>query len=88
MNDLEKLSNIGKELAARLGSVGIETADDLRRLGSLNAIQKVTMSNPAAVCLNMLYALEGAIQGIRWHRLSKEKKQELKDFYDGMRREL
>ena len=30
----------------------------------------------------MLYALEGAIQGIRWHDLSKEKKDNLRDFYN------
>ncbi len=28
----------------------------------------------------MLCALEGAIQGIRWHGLSKERKEELKQF--------
>ena len=28
----------------------------------------------------MLYALEGAIQGIRWHCLDKVRKQELKEF--------
>ncbi|WP_404813547.1 TfoX/Sxy family DNA transformation protein [Clostridium bowmanii] len=31
--------------------------------------------------MNRLYALEGAIQGIRWYNLSKEIKNELKKFY-------
>ncbi|MBX4260419.1 TfoX/Sxy family protein (plasmid) [Clostridium estertheticum] len=29
----------------------------------------------------MLYAIEGAIEGIRWHYLSDDIKQELKVFY-------
>ncbi len=29
----------------------------------------------------MLYALEGAIEGIRWYSLSNDIKQELKEFY-------
>ncbi|WP_372481128.1 TfoX/Sxy family DNA transformation protein [Clostridium tagluense] len=29
-----------------------------------------------------LYALEGAVQGIRWHNLSGEIKDELKEFYN------
>jgi len=29
----------------------------------------------------MLYALEGAIQGIRWRGLEQGRKQELKEFY-------
>ena len=30
---------------------------------------------------NMLYVHEGAIQGIRWHRLDNRRKQKLKEFY-------
>jgi DNA transformation protein len=33
------------------------------------------------VCISMLYALEGAIQGIRWHDLDREIREELKKFY-------
>ncbi|MBT3209955.1 MAG: hypothetical protein HN704_13745 [Bacteroidetes bacterium] len=34
----------------------------------------------------MLYALEGAIQGIRWHGLDKNRKEELKEIYRMMNR--
>ena len=33
-------------------------------------------------CLNRLMALEGAIQNIRWHNLSEEDKDNLRDFYN------
>ena len=36
----------------------------------------------------MLYALEGAIQGIRWHKLSREDKDSLKAELDKMNRKL
>ena len=35
----------------------------------------------SGVCINMLFALEGAIQGIRWHDLDKTRKRELNDFF-------
>ncbi|WP_309245476.1 TfoX/Sxy family DNA transformation protein [Clostridium estertheticum] len=35
-----------------------------------------------SACINKLYALEGSIQGIRWHNLSKEVKNELNEFYN------
>jgi hypothetical protein len=34
----------------------------------------------------MLFALEGAIQGIRWHILDDRKKNELKEFYDCLKK--
>ena len=34
---------------------------------------------------NMLYALEGAIRGVRWHDLPKEVKDELKAFHRTLR---
>ena len=32
-------------------------------------------------CITLLYALEGAIQGIRWHDIKKKRREELKEFY-------
>lgn len=80
MATLTQQPNIGKTLAQKLEFVGIKNFDALKEIGSQNAfIKLVTIDNSA--CINMLYALEGAIQGIRWHQLSAEKKAELKEFY-------
>ena len=80
-NDLTNLPNIGKVLADKLKVVGIDTVDKLQSIGSENAFIKLkTIDNEA--CLNSLCALEGAIQGIRWHNLDKFKKDELKIFFE------
>ncbi len=81
MEKLTDLENIGSTLAKKLNAIGVETELDLRLLGSEKAILKIAAIEDSGACINMLYALEGAIQGIRWHNLSAGKKQELLDFY-------
>ena len=81
MKELEKLPNIGKTVAEILRKIGVNTEQELVEMGSENAIIKISTLENSGACINMLYALEGAIQGIRWHGLSREKKQELKEFY-------
>ncbi len=81
MNELTNLPNIGNTLAEKLNLIGIETENDLINLGSEKAIIKIETLENGGACINMLYALEGAIQGIRWHSLEKQRKLELKEFY-------
>ena len=79
-DELIKIPNIGKTLAEKLKLVGIENANQLINVGAENAFIKLkTVDNDA--CINMLYAIEGAIQGIRWHDLDESKKEELKVFF-------
>ena len=75
---LSELPNIGKELEKKLGSVGIHTPNELKNLGSVEALRRISKTNNSG-CLSMLYALEGAIQGIRWHHLSADDKRRLKE---------
>ena len=82
MDALTNLPNIGKTLARKLILVGISNLEQLKEMGSENAIIKLASLENSGVCINMLYALEGSIQGIRWHALSKERKQELKEFFN------
>lgn len=81
MKELTKLPNIGKFLAEKLELIGVKNEQDLKAMGSENAIIKIATLEDGGDCINMLYALEGAIQGIRWHNLSKARKQELLEFY-------
>ena len=81
MKSLTDLPNIGKTLADKLKSVGIENEHDLKTIGSENAIIKIATLENSGACINMLYALEGAIQGIRWHGLDEARKKELSAFY-------
>ena len=81
MKKLIDLPNIGKTLAEKLNLVGIKNKQELEEVGSENAIIKIATIENSGACINMLYALEGAIQGIRWHELDNDRKQELKEFY-------
>jgi len=78
---LTDLPNIGKTLANKLNLIGIKNEQELKEMGSENAIIKIATLAESGACINMLYALEGAIQGIRWHNLDSARKQELKEFY-------
>lgn len=81
MKSLTELPNIGKTLAKKLELIGVKSEQDLKELGSENAIIKISTIENSGACINMLYALEGAIQGIRWHGLDNIRKRELKEFY-------
>jgi DNA transformation protein and related proteins len=81
MGELCKLTNIGDKLEAQLNEVGIETFDQLKKVGSKQAWLNIKAIDNSA-CINRLCALEGAIQGVRWHSLSNEVKDELKVFFN------
>lgn len=81
MNKLTELPNIGETLSDKLIAIGIKSEEELKLTGSKNAIIKIATIENSGTCINMLYALEGAIQGIRWHGLDNGRKQELKEFY-------
>lgn len=81
MNKLSMLPNIGKTVEQQLNEVGIKTVKQLLEIGSKEAWMKIKSIDNSA-CINRLYGLEGAIQGIRWHSLSDEVKSELKEFYN------
>lgn len=81
MGELSTLPNIGKTVEQQLNEVGIETIKQLIEIGSREAWLRIKNIDDSA-CINRLYALEGAVQGIRWHNLPQEVKVELKDFYN------
>jgi DNA transformation protein len=85
VNKLSELQNIGKTLAEKLIFAGIETPQQLFTFGSENAFIKLATIDENA-CINQLYALEGAIQGIRWHDLSHERKLELLEFFKSLKK--
>lgn len=80
MGELRQLPNIGTTLEIRLKRVGIATAEDLIAIGSKGAWTKIKAIDSTA-CLNTLYALEGAINGVKWPDLSEGVMNNLKDFY-------
>jgi len=80
MSRLSELPNIGKIMEQRLISVGINSVEELKSLGSKEAFTKLRKFE-GDTCLSALCGLEGAIQDTRWHHLNKETKEDLKAFY-------
>ena len=81
MGELKTLPNIADKLEGQLHEVGIDSIDALNRTGSREAWLRIASIDPSA-CYMRLCALEGAIQGVRWHNLEENQKKELKAFYD------
>ena len=77
MSDLDRLPNIGTSLAGELSDAGIETPEQLHRLGSVRAALRLVGAG-RTVCANKLYALEGAIRGVRWHAIPRDERSELR----------
>lgn len=75
------MTNIGKEMAEKLKSVGIDSPGQLIQTGAKQAFLRLKEKYPK-VCLVHLYALEGAVQNMEFNRLPKETKKELKEFSD------
>lgn len=84
MRELSKLFNIGNILEAQLNTIGIKNYEQLKELGSKQAWLELRSIDPSA-CIHRLYALEGAIQGIKKSDLPASKKAELKEFYNSFR---
>ena len=82
METLNGLPNIGDTLAEKLASVGITSYDDLISLGSVEVALKIRDGVDPSACYNMLYAIEGAIRGVRWHNIPKEQRNLLKREFD------
>ena len=78
---LEDLPNIGSNLAALLTESGIDSAEELMEAGAIGAFMRIRAVEGDA-CFSKLCALEGAVEGIRWHHLSKDKKLELRHFFE------
>lgn len=81
MNEkLTDMPNIGKELNKLLKEAGISTPGELISIGSKEAFIRIKTIDEGA-CLSKLYALEGAIQGYRWHKLDAVTKKDLNELF-------
>lgn len=84
MGNLDSMLNIGKELKAKLFSIGVSSSDELIKIGSKEVFRQLKQRYPN-VCLAHLYALQGAIDHIDYNKLSDEVKLDLKKFSDGLK---
>jgi predicted flap endonuclease-1-like 5' DNA nuclease len=73
---LAMLPNLGPESAQWLAAAGITTPTQLRRRGALAAFLAVRRLQPRA-SLNLLYALQGAVDGAHWIEVRRTRRLEL-----------
>lgn len=84
MAKLTDMTNIGVALSNKLVKVGITSSEELLEQGANQTFLKLKAEYPD-VCINHLYAITGAVEGIRWGQLSEDKKQEVREFYNSFK---
>ncbi|KAJ53598.1 DNA transformation protein [Clostridium tetanomorphum] len=84
MEKLSDMPNIGKTLEKKLIEAEINSPEMLKSLGSKEAFIRIKIIDNT-VCYNTLCALEGAVQGTRWHNLTEMCKQDLKNFFQSFK---
>lgn len=72
----DKIRNVGPKSAAWLRQVGVRTIEDLRRVGPIETFMKVKRAG-FRPSLNLLYAMQGALDDCHWADLSEEVKASL-----------
>lgn len=73
---LEQLRNLGPASARWLARAGIHSGRQLRTLGAVNAYRRALLSG-ARPNLNLLWALQGAVQDRDWRQLTQAEKARL-----------
>jgi DNA transformation protein and related proteins len=75
---LAALPNLGPVSATILVAAGITSVQHLRALGAVEAFRRVLFHRGGRGSLNLLYALEGALTGVRWDQLDPARRAELR----------
>lgn len=84
MAELSSLKNIGKEIERKLKTIGINSVEELKKIGSKDTWFRLKLKYPE-ICLVHLYTLEGAITETEYNQLSEETKK-FKSIYRPMER--
>ena len=82
---ISDLLGLGKKSEEALVKAGIETPDQLRKLGAVQAYFRLVESGAAKPNLNFLYALAGALEERHWKTITREEKLELLSELEGLK---
>ncbi|ENF8747443.1 TfoX/Sxy family DNA transformation protein [Vibrio fluvialis] len=74
---LKDLPNLRLATERMLKKAGIETVEDLQEKGAVEAYKAVRQSHSSDVGLELLWALEGAIEGKHWSVIPQTRRDEL-----------
>ena len=76
---ISELRGLGPTSEKLLARIDIYDEEQLRAIGAIEAFARIRMTSEFRVSLNLLYALEGALTGQDWRKLSQEQKQSLRN---------
>ncbi|MDC0609474.1 TfoX/Sxy family DNA transformation protein [Vibrio sp.] len=74
---LKDLPNLRLSIERMLKKAGIKTVDELIEQGSVRAYRAIKDTSPSDPSLELLWALEGAIEGIHWSVITQDRRDEL-----------
>lgn len=77
MSSLLKLRNLGPKTVTALEAVGINSVEDLRTHGAVEAYRRLKAYDPHKFTLLALWALQGALLDIHWNHIPLAIKNEL-----------
>ena len=82
-----KLPNIGSAIADKLISIGVDTPEKLKMVGTEEAFFKEFQRSgwQKGMCSCYLYALEGALTGVPWNKIPQKRKTELLGYVHNLR---
>ncbi|AXY00718.1 TfoX/Sxy family DNA transformation protein [Vibrio alfacsensis] len=76
-NRLKDLPNLRLATERMLKKAGIDSVEQLEDKGALDAYKAIQQTHASSVSLELLWALEGAINGTHWSVVPQERRQEL-----------
>jgi DNA transformation protein len=79
-SSLKKYKNIGATIEKRLNEIGVNSIDDLAKIGAANAYKKIKENYPdktLSVCY-YLYSFQGALMDMHWDDIPNEIKDDLR----------
>lgn len=76
MRPIHELPNLGPQSCKWLAAIGITTAEQLCAQDPFAVYGQLKKAQPR-VSLNMLYALIGAVEGMHWQQVQRERRAEI-----------
>jgi DNA transformation protein len=76
-NRLKDLPNLRLATERMLKKAGIESVENLERTGAVDAFKAIQLTHSSDVNIELLWALEGAINGTHWSVIPQNRRQEL-----------
>jgi DNA transformation protein len=72
------MKNLGPKSREWLASIGVNTLDDVAKMGVVETYKRVKAAYPEKVTLNMLWGLQAALLDITWNELPPDIKAQLR----------